>query len=148
MSASENVELYRRVIEEGFSKGDLTVIDEVLSPDFVEYEIVPGQAPGRQGVKDIVTMMRTAFPDLHLTLQDAITSGDQLCGRLTFSGTNTGPFMGQTADGPGGHRGARSTSCASGTAASPSTGARWTCSGSSGSSARSTCKRQPDGRIR
>ena len=95
MSASENVELYRRVIEEGFSKGDLTVIDEVLSPDFVEYEIVPGQAPGRQGVKDIVTMMRTAFPDLHLTLQDAITSGDQLCGRLTFSGTNTGPFMGQ-----------------------------------------------------
>lgn len=99
MSASENVTLYRRVIEEGFGKGDLAVIDEVMSPDFTEHEIAPGQGPGRQGVKDVVGMMRTAFPDLHLTLQDAFTSGDQLCGRLTFSGTNTGPFMGQAPTG-------------------------------------------------
>ena len=99
VSANENVTLYRRVIEEGFSKGDLAVIDDVLSPDFTEYEVVPGQRPGREGVKDVVGMMRTAFPDLHLTLQDAFTSGDQLCGRLTFSGTNTGPFMGQAPTG-------------------------------------------------
>ena len=95
MSENENVKLYRRVTEQGFGNGDLAVIDESLSPDFEEHELVPGQRPGREGVKDIVGMMKTAFPDLRVTVEDAFGAGDRLCGRITFAGTNTGPLMGQ-----------------------------------------------------
>ena len=64
MSVNENQELYRRMTQDAFSKGDLNVIDQVVSSDFQEHEPAPGIRPGRDGVKDIVGMMRTAFPDL------------------------------------------------------------------------------------
>jgi len=99
MSANDNVALYRRVVEEGFNKGDLRIIDELGSPAMVEHELLPGQSPGLQGVKEVFGMVRAAFPDLHVTVEDAFASGDRLCGRVTFSGTNTGPFMGQPATG-------------------------------------------------
>ena len=93
-SANENQELYRRVTQEAFGKGDLNVIDELLSSDFQEHEPAPGTRPGRDGVKNTVGMMRTAFPDLHVRIDDAFAAGDQLCARSIFMGTNTGSFMG------------------------------------------------------
>ena len=94
MSVSENEELYRRVTQDAFSKGDLSVIDEVVSSDFQEHEPAPGVRSGRDGVKDIVGMMRTAFPDLRVRIDETFGVGDQLCARATFMGTNTGSFMG------------------------------------------------------
>ena len=94
MSETDNQQLYRRVTQEAFSKGDLSVIDELLSDDFQEHEPAPGLRPGRDGVKDLVGMMRTAFPDLRMRIDDTFSVGDQLCARATFIGTNTGSFMG------------------------------------------------------
>ncbi len=94
VSESTNEELYRRVTQRAFSQGDLNVIDEAVSPDFTEHEPLPGGRTGRDGLKDVVGMMRTAFPDLKVRIDDTFESGDQLCGRATFMGTNTGPFMG------------------------------------------------------
>ena len=94
MSESKNQELYRRVTQEVFSRGDLNVVDELLSSDFQEHEAAPGMRPGRDGVKDLVGMMRTAFPDLRVRIDDTFSVGDQLCARATFMGTNTGSFMG------------------------------------------------------
>jgi len=99
MSANQNEALYRRIVEEGFNRGDLRVLDEIGSPSMIEHELLPGQSPGLEGVKEIFTMVRQAFPDLHVTIEDLFTSGDQLCGRITFSGTNSGPFMGRPATG-------------------------------------------------
>ncbi len=94
MSKTNNQELYRRVTQEVFSKGDLSVLDETMTPDFQEHEGLPGTRPGRDGVKDLVTMMRSAFPDLSVRIEDTFEAGDQLCARATFMGTNTGSFMG------------------------------------------------------
>ena len=47
MSVSENQELYQRVTQEAFGKGDLNVIDELVSSDFQEHEPAPGIRPGR-----------------------------------------------------------------------------------------------------
>jgi len=99
MSDRENTEIYRRITQEGFVEGDTIVIDELLSDDFVEHEAVPGSRPGRDGVKDTVAMVRTGFPDLRITINDTFSAGDQLCARSTWTGTNTGPFMGKPATG-------------------------------------------------
>ena len=94
MSESENVELFRRVTLDAFVNGDMSVIDECLTDDFKEHEPAPGVRPGREGVKDIVTMIRTGFPDLRITIDDSFGVGDQVCARSTWTGTNTGSFMG------------------------------------------------------
>ena len=99
MSESDNVALFRRVTLGAFCDGDMSVIDQNLTDDFVEHEPAPGLRPGREGVKDIATMVRTGFPDLRITIDDAFAVGDQVCARSTWTGTNTGPFMGMPATG-------------------------------------------------
>lgn len=95
MSADENATVFRRLIVEGFGRGDLAVLDEVLRPDFVEHEAGPGQGQGRAGVKGLVAMLHEAFPDLRATVEDLTTEGDKVWARVRFRGTNTGPFLGQ-----------------------------------------------------
>ena len=99
MSESDNVKLFRRVTLGVFADGDLSVVDECLTDDFAEHEPAPGVRPGREGVKDIATMIRTGFPDLRITIDDAFGVGDQVAARSTWTGTNTGPFMGMPATG-------------------------------------------------
>jgi predicted ester cyclase len=81
-------------MEDGFSRGDLAAIDEVVSPDFVEHEVGPGQDNGRDGLKAIIAMLRAAFSDLKTTIEDVFTSGDRLCARVMFQGTHEGEFQG------------------------------------------------------
>ena len=99
MSESENIELFNRVTLGVFTNGDMSVIDKCLTDDFVEHEPAPGVRPGREGVKDIATMIRTGFPDLRITIDDAFGVGDQVCARSTWTGTNSGSFMGMPATG-------------------------------------------------
>ena len=59
--------------------------------------------------------LRTAFPDIHYSIDDAIMCGDQIVHRLTATGTMTGELNGipPPASEP---RGRRSTSVAASTA--------------------------------
>jgi steroid delta-isomerase-like uncharacterized protein len=95
MSAEQNAELFRRFIEEGFNRGDMSVVDEALAPDFVEHEeLPPGIAPGREGVKQFVGMLRSAFPDFKFTIDDVVAQGDKVVIRSTWTGTQQGEFLG------------------------------------------------------
>ena len=85
----------RRLIEEGFNAGDLSVADELTAPDIVEHQnFGPDHAPGAEGVKATITSLRRAFSDFHLAIDDLVVSGDTVWLRLTGTGTNDGSFMG------------------------------------------------------
>jgi predicted ester cyclase len=92
MSASENLEVFRRVIELGFNEGKLSDLDRFVAPDFVEHQFA-GES-GIQGLKTLVLQLRTAFPDLKMTFEDTIESGDKVWARLRCRGTHKGPLMG------------------------------------------------------
>lgn len=94
MTAEENKLVFRRTYEEVFNQGNLTVADELVAPDFVDREEHPGNVPGPEAVRSVAVMLRTAFPDLHFTIEDLIAEGDLVAGRLTMSGTHDGPLMG------------------------------------------------------
>lgn len=89
MKTSE--ELFRILIEEGFSKGDVSVFDTYTSPDFVEHQYGFNR-PGVQGVKNAINSLHEAFPDFSLTIEDLISNGDKVWGRMTGRGTHKKQF--------------------------------------------------------
>jgi steroid delta-isomerase-like uncharacterized protein len=92
MSIEENKAIARRYGEEAFGEGNLAVSDELLSPDYVHH--VPGVAPDREGRKQLISMLHTAFPDLRITVEDMVVEGDKVASRWTSSGTHKGEYMG------------------------------------------------------
>lgn len=90
-----NGQVSRRVIEEGFSKGNLNVIDELVADEFVNHDPAdPQDARGRAGAKRQIQMYRAAFPDLEFTIEDVIDQGDKVVLRWTSTGTHRGELMG------------------------------------------------------
>jgi steroid delta-isomerase-like uncharacterized protein len=82
-----------------FNDGNVGLIDEIYAPDFVNRTAQPGMAPTREGFKQWATAFRTAFPDIHYTIEDSIEAGDKFVSRLTATGTMRGDFAGMPATG-------------------------------------------------
>ena len=65
------------------------LIDEVYASDLVWHE--PDQdVHGLEEAKQFVTMYKTAFPDLNVTVEDVISEGDNVVTRYTIRGTHQG----------------------------------------------------------
>ena len=95
MSTEQNKALVRQLVEEIFNRGNISLADELLAPDFVEREeLPPGMPRDREGVKLLTTMLRSAFPDFKATIDDIVAEGDKVVIRQTWSGTQKGEFMG------------------------------------------------------
>ncbi len=94
MSVEENKAMYRRLIDEVFTQGKYAVIDEVVSPDFVEHAPLPVQATGREAPKQFAAMILSAFPNISFTVEQVVGEGDDVFARIGAKGTNTGSFMG------------------------------------------------------
>jgi len=92
--ATDNMGLVRRFIEEVWNKGDLAVIDELVSEKYVGTEPMIGDVRGLAALRDQVQMFRTAFPDLRITIEDVGMSGDRVFMRWTGRGTHRGALMG------------------------------------------------------
>ncbi len=88
-----------RIPLEIFNQGKLQLIDELYAPEYIERSPQPGMAPTREGFRQFVTSLRTAFPDLRYTIDDSIEAGDKFVTRLTASGTMRGEFAGMPATG-------------------------------------------------
>ena len=95
MSAEQNKALVRQLVEEGINQGNISVIDELIIPDFVEHEeLPPGIPPGREAPKALFTMLCSAFPDIKATIEHLIAEGDEVVLHMTWTGTHKGEFMG------------------------------------------------------
>jgi steroid delta-isomerase-like uncharacterized protein len=95
VSIEENKALARREVEEIFSGGKLDVADEIYTTDFVDYDLVlPQTMNGPEEMKEYVSMYRSAFPDLEVTLEDQVAEGDKVVNRWTARGTHQGEYMG------------------------------------------------------
>jgi steroid delta-isomerase-like uncharacterized protein len=82
MTTEDNKALLRRYYSEVLSQGNLAPIDELFAPDLVEH------------FTQTVTASRTAFPDLHITVEDQIAEGDRVVTRFTARAVHGGPFLG------------------------------------------------------
>ncbi|MBI3362976.1 MAG: ester cyclase [Chloroflexi bacterium] len=91
-----NKAISRRFIEDGFNKGNMAAIDEIVAPGHTNSGpgSLPGLPPGPEGSKQIISVYRNAFPDLQLTVDDVIAEGDKVVTRWTGRGTHKGELAG------------------------------------------------------
>jgi predicted ester cyclase len=93
MAKHDNERLYRRLIEEVFNQGRMGVADELVAPHAVEHQR-GGMGDGAEGTKRTATILRSAFADFSLTIQDLVVDDDKVWARQRGGGTNTGSFFG------------------------------------------------------
>lgn len=96
---SGNIAVIARFLEEVINQGRLEQADELVAVDFVELDPLPGQRQGREGLKEVIGMMRAAFPDIHWIVDETVASGDKVVTRFTWTGTHRGAFLGVPATG-------------------------------------------------
>src|SRR6266498_2338500 len=89
-----NKELIKRLYEEVIDQGKIGMLDSIMDPDFRDH-LAPQQPPGIQGFKDFLKMVATAFPDIHVRIEDILAEKDQVAVRLSITGTHTGVMMGE-----------------------------------------------------
>jgi serine phosphatase RsbU (regulator of sigma subunit)/predicted ester cyclase len=93
VSVEENKALVRRFLEEQ-ARGNLLVIDELLSPDFVDRALLPGQGPTREDFKRAVTEILDAFSIIDFTIEEQIAEGDTVVTKYTERSVIRGEFGG------------------------------------------------------
>jgi len=90
MSTEENKAIVRRWLEGCYNKGNLAVADELIATNYVNHNAPHGQTSGLEGEKQYITMIHSAFPDFHFTIEDQIAEGDKVVTRCTVGGTYKG----------------------------------------------------------
>jgi predicted ester cyclase len=85
-----------RFFNEVMALGSLEVLDELAVDDYEDHVALPGQGPGRAGLKQRVATIRAAF-EPRQELHDVIVDGDRVAVRWTLRGTHSGPFIGMPA---------------------------------------------------
>ena len=94
MSTEENKAIVRRYHEELFNKGNMAIADEIFDSNYLNSAFDNlGLPRGPEGFKQYASMIRSAFPDFHLAIEDQVAEGDKEVHRITASGTHKGNFM-------------------------------------------------------
>jgi predicted ester cyclase len=75
------------------------IADRLYTPDVVDHNPLPGQGPGLDGIKQLVTVYHSVFPDLSVSTDDVVSSGDRVVVRWTGTGTHQGDQLGVPATG-------------------------------------------------
>ena len=92
MSTEQNKSIVRRYIEEAWNKGNVSIMDELMTADYARY--TPGGVLDRASQKQRINGFRAAFPDLHLNIKDMLAERDRVMFRVTVTGTHQNPFQG------------------------------------------------------
>jgi steroid delta-isomerase-like uncharacterized protein len=98
-TAMDNKALVQKFYDDVVNGGKLDKLNDYIAEDFVEHEMMPGMAEGREGCRQFFSMIRTAFPDIKFKVEFMVAEGDKVVAYVTMSGTQKGEFMGMPAGG-------------------------------------------------
>jgi len=92
-----NKQLMRTVIEEFLNKHDVSAVDRLYHPGYIQHN--PQAPPGRDGVKTFFSLLFTAIPDLHATVNHLYAEDDKVFSFVTWNGTHRADLMDLKASG-------------------------------------------------
>jgi serine phosphatase RsbU (regulator of sigma subunit)/predicted ester cyclase len=89
-----NKALVRRFLE-AHAKGDLGAMEEMLAPDFLDHNLIPGEGPSREGYLQSTAEFHAAFSDTHYVIEKQLAEGDEVVTTFAASATHDrGEYMG------------------------------------------------------
>lgn len=97
MSAEAARALFQRYFDDGTNTGDLAVVEEVFAEDYRHFDPAnpdPNGVVGREGVREHITTLRNAFPDVAFHVEDMIAEDDKIVVRWHATLTHTGDYFG------------------------------------------------------
>jgi serine phosphatase RsbU (regulator of sigma subunit)/predicted ester cyclase len=86
-SAEKNKALVRRFLE-AHANGDLGALEEMLAPDFVNHNLLPGQVPDLGGYLRSFTEYHAAFSDTRYVIEKQVAEGDEVMTIFTATSTH------------------------------------------------------------
>ena len=95
----QNKLLIRRFIEEIGNTGDVTHLDQFVSPECIATDGKVRVRCGAAGMADHVRAVRETYPDLHLTVGNQIAEGEWVATQVTARGTHLGSWLGMAPTG-------------------------------------------------
>ena len=99
MSTEDNKALVRRFVQAQNEK-DLAALEQMMSPDFVDHSVLPGQGSTREDYLRVVAEDQAAFSEARLIIEDQIAEDDKVMNRLTVRGAHDqGMFWGMPPSG-------------------------------------------------
>ena len=94
MTKDENRALARRGLDEVWSGGDLSVVDEIYASSYVFRDADRPEVKGLDEFKQTVAMYRTAFEDLHFAAKERFVDGDMVMTRWVSTSRHGAEFLG------------------------------------------------------
>ena len=99
MSTEQLKSAARNFVEQGLNKQDWAVLESYFSADLVDHALPPMLPPGREGRKMFAGAFFSAFPDIHVHIDDLLAEKDRTVLRWSAHGTHRGELMGIPATG-------------------------------------------------
>jgi steroid delta-isomerase-like uncharacterized protein len=105
MASTENLAVVRRMFEV-LTTGKMNDLSQIIAPNWTNHDPSLPPMQGLEGAKQLINLWHSAFPDMKVSVEDALAEGDKVAIRFRVSGKNTGSFMnmpatGKTFDGTG-----------------------------------------------
>jgi predicted ester cyclase len=95
MTSQENKAIVRRFVREVWNGGDIAVVDELYSPEYVGHWFRPdGADADREALKAFIEAVHRGFPDYEMEIQFMHGEGDLVTVGFTAGGSHEGEFMG------------------------------------------------------
>ena len=93
MSVKENKAMVRRFLE-AHAKGDLDTVEEMLAPDFVDHNLIPGEEPGREGYLGAFNEFHAAYSHTRYVIEKQVAEGNEVVTSFSASATHDrGEYM-------------------------------------------------------
>ena len=94
MPLEENKASIRRLFSEVVNGGNMDLVDDLMSSDYIHHDSANPDLIGPNGYKEIITKYRSAFSDLKHTIKDIVAEGDKVVIQFEWSGTHDGELEG------------------------------------------------------
>ncbi len=95
INVSEHKNLVRQFYERVINKGDFEFAPSILIPDFWDHGNPTDQPKGIEGLKQFLSMLASAFPDIHVDIEEMLAENDLVAVRIRVSGTHKGLLLGK-----------------------------------------------------
>lgn len=95
MSTVANKTLLLKYNKEVIENGDMEVLKQIASSDFINHSAPEGMSPGLDGIIYFFTqIIHTAFTDLTVEVLDMVAEDNKVVTRKEIKGTHTGTLLG------------------------------------------------------